>query len=230
MPFGSEKTRFAATIRFASRFSGRDPVCAVSRNVLFPPEEHPFQFVAPVAERDEAGEPLAAAQLRVVVVPAAELAVASQYIGIGGHGAGDAAQVVQALARGERTGAEVHAVDVDELEAVAAAAVGPPLRVAVVEVFVFDAGPVHLGCESCKGIQYREGMRSGEGVGDLREGAEVRIAGHEVGFAQQAAGVVFAPADRLGGRDVPLAELHAVLEGAAGLALAQVSVKKGVEA
>ena len=197
--------------------------------LLFLASDEILQAVAVVAGHNEVAVLTRSVHLAVVVVPAAKLSVTSQNIAVGSHRAVETSQVVQALLARKLATAEIHAVDINHLEVAATRFVDFPLRVAVVEIPMLHPFAMQVGDEGGHALQNGQCMRCGEGVGHLRDGLEVRIAGDEVGIPNDTPSVILAPADGFGGRNLQTAQLGGVFEGASSLALAQVTVGEGVD-
>ena len=121
----------------------------------------------------------------------------------------------------------MHAVDVDQLEAVGARGGAVPEDVAVVEVPVLDAFLVELHGEAGEGLQHGQGSRCGEACGGLRQRGVVGAPRDVVAVAEQSAAAVFAPCDGFGRIDAQRPEPHGVFVRAAGLAPAEEGVDDG---
>ena len=121
----------------------------------------------------------------------------------------------------------MHAVDVDQLEAVGARGGAVPEDVAVVEVPVLDAFLVELHGEAGEGLQHGQGPRCGEACGGLRQRGVVGAPRDVVAVAEQSAAAVFAPCDGFGRIDAQRPEPHGVFVRAAGLAPAEEGVDDG---
>ena len=125
---------------------------------------------------------------------------------------------------------ESHAVDVDQLETVAACrTVVFPEDVGLVEILVADPLLMEADGEAGEGFEYGQRVRRRELFHGLRERGELRPAGNEIGVGDQAALAVFAPCHRFRGVEAHPAQAQGVFVGAPGLALAEKRVHDGIE-
>lgn len=139
------------------RKTKRPPYFFCEKSALAVPE--PLAQLLAAAERQPEEGP---AQQRVVDIPSARFGVAVEDVEECHGGAGQPPEVDHAGPGGKGPVVEMHAVDVDQLEAVGARGGAVPEDVAVVEVPVLDAFLVELHGEAGEGLQHGQGPRCGK--------------------------------------------------------------------